>query len=49
MFKALLGTENGRGAGYMLKDYRASMGRKSIQAIRVKEQDREHAMLIDYV
>ncbi|KAJ6628095.1 hypothetical protein B0H10DRAFT_1991526 [Mycena sp. CBHHK59/15] len=48
MFKALLGTNNGQGAGYMLKDYRTSMAEKAIQAIRVKVHD-EYAMIIDYV
>ncbi|KAJ7107992.1 hypothetical protein C8R43DRAFT_1044429 [Mycena crocata] len=48
MFKALLGTDNGQGAGFMLKDYRASMNGKSIQAIRVKEEDDEFYMIVDF-
>ncbi|KAJ6619209.1 hypothetical protein B0H10DRAFT_2027179, partial [Mycena sp. CBHHK59/15] len=49
MFKALLGTNNGQGAGYMLKDYRTSVANKAIQTIRVKVHDDEYAMIIDYV
>ncbi|KAJ7657287.1 hypothetical protein DFH06DRAFT_1473270 [Mycena polygramma] len=48
MFRALLGTDNGQGAGYILKDYRASMPGKHIQAIRVKDDDGERAMIIDF-
>jgi hypothetical protein len=48
MFKALLGTDNGQGGGYMLKDYRTSMPGKSIQAIRVKEDDDGFSMITDY-
>ncbi|KAJ7129160.1 hypothetical protein C8R44DRAFT_907318 [Mycena epipterygia] len=55
IFKALLGTDNGKGAGYMLKDYRASMPGKAIQAIRVQrytideDDEPEPMMIIDYV
>ncbi|KAJ6480468.1 hypothetical protein C8R47DRAFT_1074222 [Mycena vitilis] len=48
MFKALLGTDNGQGAGYLLKDYRTSMSRKSIQAIRVQMIAEAGMMIIDF-
>ncbi|KAJ6552804.1 hypothetical protein B0H19DRAFT_1263248 [Mycena capillaripes] len=48
MFKALLGTENGRGAGYMLKDYRSSMPGKAIKRIRVQIEDGIPMMVIDF-
>ncbi|KAJ7242662.1 hypothetical protein C8J57DRAFT_1084161, partial [Mycena rebaudengoi] len=47
MFKALLGTENGQGAGYMLKDYRSSMPGKAIKRIRV-QHDGVSMMIIDF-
>lgn len=47
MFKALLGSENGRGAGYMLKDYRSSMAGKAIRRIRVLN-DMVAMMIIDF-
>jgi hypothetical protein len=48
IFKALLGTDNGQGAGYLLKDYRVSMTGTDIEAIRVKEDDDEMFMIIDF-
>jgi hypothetical protein len=48
MFKALLGTDNGQGARRRLRDYRASMPGKSIQAMRVKDDDSGRAMIIDF-
>jgi hypothetical protein len=46
IFKALLGTDNGQGGHHMLRDYRASMPRKSIQAIQVKDDDGGRAMIV---
>jgi hypothetical protein len=48
MFTVLLGTDNGQGGGFILKDYRQTMIGKSIQAFRVKEDDDEHYMIIDF-
>jgi hypothetical protein len=48
MFTVLLGTDNGKGGGFILKDYRKTMIGKSIQAFRVKEEDDEHYMIIDF-
>ncbi|KAJ7612904.1 hypothetical protein DFH06DRAFT_147599 [Mycena polygramma] len=48
MFSALLGTDNGKGGGRMLKDYRASMSGKALTAIRIKEDDLNWCMIEDY-
>ncbi|KAJ7775769.1 hypothetical protein DFH07DRAFT_767170 [Mycena maculata] len=48
LFTALLGTNNGQGAGFMLKDYKSTMRGKTIQAIRVQSDGRDYHMIIDY-
>ncbi|KAJ7775762.1 hypothetical protein DFH07DRAFT_767164 [Mycena maculata] len=48
LFTALLGTDNGQGAGYMLKDYKSTMRGKEIQAIRVQNHRSTYHMIIDY-
>ncbi|KAJ7603680.1 hypothetical protein DFH06DRAFT_1392722 [Mycena polygramma] len=48
-FNALLGTDNGKGGGRMLKDYKASMPGRSLKAIRIKKRDIMYHMIEDYV
>ncbi|KAJ6461549.1 hypothetical protein C8R47DRAFT_1327384 [Mycena vitilis] len=48
-YTTLLGTDNGKGGGRMLKDYRASMAGISIKTIRIKEEESLYHMIEDYV
>jgi hypothetical protein len=47
-FLGLLGTPNGNGAGYILSDYAATLGQKSIQAIHTGRQEGQWSMVVEY-
>ncbi|KAJ6474568.1 hypothetical protein DFH09DRAFT_1472359 [Mycena vulgaris] len=44
----LLGTDNGSGAGYILVDYKVTVGRSGIAAIHTRRSDGQWAMAIEY-
>jgi hypothetical protein len=47
-FLGLLGTDNGNGAGYLLVDYAATLGKKNIAGIHTRRQGREWSIVVEY-
>jgi hypothetical protein len=47
-FLGLLGTDNGNGAGYLLVDYAATLGKKNIAGIHTKRQEGQWSIVVEY-